>query len=168
MNAFEQLAHNQMGAASKARDRAADRRMSKLVVKSEADAPMVASPADKKMFEQAQQMKRYRAAVRQRRDDLLAGPYGANIRALEKLLNDLSGSSPIALVKYVQRAAWLRNAGDDTRHHVLSLVAEAIIRFRVRNGLSPFDDSLLDEPPTSFEQIRSILTGVGQPVEELA
>lgn len=167
-NPFLQIADAQQNAASKARDRGRERRLAKLVVTSEADAPMVASPADKQMFEQSQQMKRYRAALRQRRDDLLAGPHGQEVKSLLQMLDSLSGSSAPALVQYVMKARWVRDADYNTRHDVLALVGTAIARFRVRNGLAPFDDSLWDEPPTAFEQIRYLLTGVGTAVEEMA
>ncbi len=163
MNAFLQVADQQQNAASKARDRAAERRLAKLVVKSEADAPMVASAADKDMWEKSQLLRQYNAAIRQRRADLLAGPHGKEIGELLSLLENLAGSSPIALVRFVTEAIWLREADEDTRFGALSLISTEIMRYRVRQGLPPFDDSLpfSDEQPTAFEQIRYKMTGVG-------
>lgn len=163
LNAFEQVADQQLTAATKARHRATDRRLERLVVKSEADAPMVASPADKKMFEQSQQMRRYRLHLRQRQDELANGPHGREVVALIQLLDTLTASSANALVSHVMKAEWLRSADLNTRLDVLSIVGTAIARFRVRNGLPPFDDALpfSGEPPTAFEQIRKLLTGVG-------
>lgn len=163
MNAFLATAERQQNAASKARDRGLERRMAKLVVKSEADAPMVASAADKQMFENSVLLRRYRAAMAQRRSDLLEGPHGREVKALLLLLDNLTASSAGALVSYVLKANWLRQADQNTRLDVLSIVGTAIARFRVRQGLPPFDDSLpfSDEPPTAFEQIRKLLTGVG-------
>jgi hypothetical protein len=167
VNFFEAIADKQQNAASKARDRAAEKRMAKLVVKSEADAPMVAKQADKEVFEQAQQMKRYRAAIRQRREDLLNGPHGQEIQKLLGVLEELSLSPPMALVDMVERSP-LRQADYTTRHDVLSIISSAIIRFRIREGLAPFDDAIFDEPATAFEQIRWLLTGVGRFREEAA
>jgi len=163
VNAFLQIADNQQNAHSKARDRGVERRMAKLVVKSEAEAPMVASASDKQMFEKSALLKQYRHHVRVRREDLLAGPHGQEVRALLQLLESLSASSAPALVQYVMKARWLREADYNTRLDVLSLVGTAIARFRVRNGLPPFDDSIpyMDEAPTAFQVIRKLLTGVG-------
>lgn len=163
MNAFLQVADSQQNAASKARDRGRERRLDKLVVKSEADAPMVASAADKQMFENSQLLKNYRRHLRVRREDLLAGPHGREVGALLQLLESISASSAGALVIYIERAGWLQQADADTKHGVLSLVGTAIARHRVRNGLSPFDDSVpyTDEPPTAFQKIRKLITGVG-------
>ena len=105
-------------------------------------------------------MKRYRAAIRQRREDLLNGPHGQEIQKLLSVLEDLSLSPPMALVDMVERSP-LRHADYTTRHDVLSLISTAIMRFRIREGLPPFDDSLWSEPPTVFEQTRYLLTGVG-------
>lgn len=162
MNAFLDIASAQQNAASKARDRKHERLLAKLVVKSEADAPMVASAADKQMFENNQLLKQYRHHVRVRRENLLAGPHGREVGALIQLLDSLSASSAPALVQYIAGAIWLKNADEDTRYGVLSLVGTAIARHRVRNGLSPFDDSIsfLDEPPTAFEIIRKELVGL--------
>lgn len=163
MNAFLAVADIQQNAASKARDRGLERRMAKFVVKSEADAPMVASAADKQMFENSVLLRRYRVAMAQRRSDLLEGPHGREVKALLMLLDSLTASSAGALVSYVVKARWLQEADQGTRLDVLSIVGTAIARFRVRSGLPPFDDSLpfTNEPPTAFEQIRLLLTGVG-------
>lgn len=163
LNAFEQIADTQQNAFSKAADRAREKRLAKLVVKSEADAPMVASPSDKQAWESAQLLKRYRAALRERQRDLENGPHGKDVLALLQLLDTLCASSADGLVRYVVSAQWLRDADHHTRLDVLSIVGAAIARFRVRQGLPPFDDSLpfMDEPPTAFEQVRKLLTGVG-------
>ncbi len=163
MNSFLQLAKSQQNAASKARDRGRERRLEKLVVKSEADAPMVATASDKQLFENSILLRNYRRAIKVRRDDLLAGPHGREVGAFVQLLDTLSTSSAPALVQYVMKARWLIEADYNTRLDVLSLVGTAIARFRVRNGLPPFDDSIpfMGEAPTAFQQIRKLLTGAG-------
>lgn len=158
MNAFEQIADLQQNAFSKARDRAKERRLAKLVVKSEADAPMVASPSDKATWEASQLMRRYRALRRKRATELRAVPAFAE---LFSLLDDLDGSSPQALIAWIDKALWLQDADYNTRHDALSFISEAIASHRVRSGLAPFDDSLWGEPPTAFQVIRKTLTGVG-------
>lgn len=163
LNAFEQLAERQQNAASKARDRGLERRMAKLVVKSEADAPMVASASDKQMFETSVLLKQYRRHIATRRQELIDGPHGREVGALLQLLDSLTASSAPALVAYVMKCRWLIEADRTTRLDVLSIVGTAIARLRVRSGLPPFDDSLpfSDEPPTAFQIVRKLLTGVG-------
>ena len=163
LNPFEQIAEAQLTAAAKARHRAADKRMEKLVVQSDRDAPMVASPADKAMFEASKQFREYQRWLKQRRNDLFNGPYSAQLAELDSMLKALSPESAPALVDWVEYADWLQQADYNTRHNTLSVIGDEIARFRVRQGLAPFDDSLpfLNEPPTAFEQIRYILTGVG-------
>jgi hypothetical protein len=163
MNAFLTVADNQQNAASKARDRGRERRLAKLVVPDESHAPMVASASDKQAFENSVLMKRYRQALANRRQELLNGPHGREVKGLLQLLDNLTASSAAALVLYVSKARWLTDADRNTRFDVLAIVGTAIARLRVRSGLLPFDDSLpyMNEAPTAFEQIRKLLTGVG-------
>jgi hypothetical protein len=162
MNAFEQLADTQLTQAAKARHHALEKRMANLVVRSERDAPMVASPADRESFEAAQQFRLYNKFIKERSDNLLTGQYGEQVRTLFKILNDLSASPPGALVEWIKHSQ-LDKADYNTRHNVLAIIGRSIARHRIRQGLAPFDDSLpfSDEQPTVFEQIRTILTGVG-------
>jgi hypothetical protein len=159
MNPFEALADTQQNAYSKARDRASERRLAKLVVKSEADAPMVASPADKERFEKQELLKRFNKAMTARRLDLLNGPHSKDIKGLFQILDSLTPSSPPALMSYLAKCQWFVNADYSTRHDILWVIDTEIMRFRIRQGLSPFDDGLPDEPPTVFCIVRHHLTG---------
>lgn len=160
-NPFEAVANAQLTAAAKSRHRAADKRMANLVVTSERDAPMVASPADKAMFEASAQFREYQRYLRNRKAELLSGPYSAQIAELVAMLKTLEPNRAEALVDWVEHADWLQQADYSTRHNVLAIIADAIETWRIRHGLAPFDDSLPGEPPTAFEQIRFMLTGVG-------
>lgn len=161
LNPFEQIAAGQMNAATKAKHRAAEKRLANLVVTSERDAPMVASPADKAQFETSKQFKEYRRYLRDRKRELLEGPYSAQLTELSTMLKTLSRESAPALVDWVEYADWLQQADYNTRHNVLAIIGEEIANFRITEGLAPFDDSLWGEPATAFEQIRFVLTGVG-------
>ena len=160
LNPFEAVADTQRHAASKAAERALERRMAKLVVKSEADAPMVVSEREKEQFEQSKQLGIYRKWLKQRRADLAEGPHGRDVAGLLQFIDSMTIESAPALVKLVQASAWLKATDERVRFEVLSIISAAIIRLRVRNGYPPFDDSLWDEPPTAFEVIRYELTGV--------
>jgi len=159
MNPFEQIADQQQNAYSKARDRAAERRLAKLVVKSEADAPMVASAADKERFEKQELLKRFNKAMTARRKALLGGRWGHEVKGLFQILDSLTPSSPPALMSYLAKCQWFVNADYSTRHDILWVIDTAIMTFRIREGLSPFDDGLFDEPPTVFRICRHHLTG---------
>jgi hypothetical protein len=159
MNPFEALADTQQNAYSKARDRAAEKRLAKLVVKSDADAPMVASAADKERFEQQQLLRRFNKAMTARRLDLLKGEHGAQVKGLLQLLDSLTEGSAPALMSYLAKCQWFVNADYGTRHDILSVIDAEIMRFRVREGLPPFDDGLPGEPATAFCVIRHHLTG---------
>lgn len=159
MNPFEALADQQQNTYSKARDRAAEKRLAKLVVKSDADAPMVASAADKDRYEQQQLLKHFNKAMTKRRLDLLKGKWGPEIKGLLQILDSLTPSSPPALMSYLTKCQWFVNADYGTRHDILWVIDSAIMAFRIREGLSPFDDGLLGEPATAFCIIRHHLTG---------
>lgn len=154
-NPFLTTADHQQNAYSKAKDRAAEKRLAKLVVKSEADAPMVASPADKATFARSQQLRQYNKALTQLRLDLLAGPHGDQVRELLSIMDSLTPSSAPGLMSFLARCNWFLQADRNTRLDILSLISIGIARHRVREGLAPFDDSIPGEPPTAFEVIRS-------------
>lgn len=160
-NPFEALADQQLSSAAKAKHRASEKRLAKLVVKSERDAPMVASQAEKAMFEANAQFREYQKWRRQCRAELFSGEYADRLSELGSMLKCLTPESAPALVDWVEYADWLQQADYKTRMGTLSVIADEIARFRVRRGMPPFDDSLPGEHPTAFEQIRYILTGVG-------
>lgn len=162
MNAFETVADTQRVWASKQKEkRIAERSAQRLVVQSDADAPMKPSAQEQEQIDQSKQMKVYRAWVKERRAALATGPHDKDIAGLLQLMDSLTVESVPALVAFVKQAAWLRRADAHTRHEVLALVSHALIRLRKKLGLAPFDDALFDEPPLAFEQIRKEITGVG-------
>lgn len=158
-NSFLNIANLQQNASSKARDRAAERRLAKIVVKSDADAPMIASPLDKERLESQELLRRFNKAMRQRRQDLLKGAHGEEIKGLLQVLDSLTPISPPVLISYLVKCRWFVNADCSTRHDILWVIDTAIMTFRIRQGLSPFDDGLPGEPPTVLCIIRHHLTG---------
>lgn len=162
-NAFEAVADAQLTAAAKAQHRAHEKRMSKLVVTSERDAPMVASPADKAMFEKNAAFNEYRKILAKDRRALFDGSLGREFKALADMLDTLTPSSATALTSYIEACDWLNGADDNARYAALRLVGAAIIKLRIRAGLAPFDDSIpfMDEAPTAFQTVRKQLIGIG-------
>lgn len=156
-NPFEQLADTQRTAASKARDRAAEKRAARAVVTSDADAPMMPTAAEKAQREKSVLARQWRQWRRERSDIVLEGPHGRDYRELLLLVGSLTPESAPALVRYVREAAWLRSAPLEVRRTALTVINDAIVLLRVKHGLAPFDDSLPGEGPTAFEQIRGAL-----------
>jgi hypothetical protein len=161
LNAFEALAATQQTSASKAKDRAAERRLAKHIVKSDRDAPMVASPMEKEAWEKQQLLKNFNKAMTQRRQDLLNGKYRDEVKGLVLIIDSLTETSAPALMSYLAKSNWFLHADYTSRMDVLSMVHDAIIRFRIRAGMTPFDDPMWDEPPNAYLIIRKEMTGVG-------
>lgn len=163
MNAFLELADFQQTAASKAKDRAREKREARAVVTSDRDAPMVASPQEKAQAEKSALLKQWLRWRRERSDIVLEGPHGREYRDLLLLVGSLTAESAPALVQYIERATWLRQAPREVRHTALTVIDDAITLLRIKHGLAPFDDSLPGEAPTAFEQIRSLLRPEARP-----
>jgi hypothetical protein len=121
--------------------------------------PMVPSPLERKLYDQSQQLKRFREWKREIRSGLLTGDYAPEITQLLKLLRKLP--EPDVIVRFIQDAQWLRNGSAVMRHAVFEYVDAAMIRWRVRHGLPSFDDGLPDEPPSAFVTIRRLLAQEG-------
>lgn len=147
MNYFEALANTQQNAHSKARDRRAEK------------APMVLTGAEKERDERQKLMRLFNKAMTQRRLDLLKGTHAKEIKGLFQVLDSLTVSSAPAMMSYLAKCQWFVSADYGTRHDILSVIDAAIIRFRIRQGLSPMDDGLPGEPPTVFCIARHHLTG---------
>ena len=160
-NPFEAVADRQQNAFSKAKDRAAERRLAKLVVQSERDAPMVASPQEKEQQERQQLLRQFNKAMTDRRKTLLQGKYRDEVGGLFQLLDTLNMHSAPGLMSYLAKCRWFQHCDYGTRFDILSIIDIAIVRHRVRSGLAPFDDSIDPEPPTAFQIIRREMTGVG-------
>jgi hypothetical protein len=127
------------------------------IVKSEREAPMVPSAADKAIAETSARLRRYEAFRRKDAETLLAGPHGPQVKALLGVLKSLTPDSCDLLLGCLDAYAWYKDLGKRDRQIILSLIADAIIRMRVRNGMAPMDDSLPGEEPTVFEICRDKL-----------
>ena len=143
MNPFEDLADLQISAPRKARLRAAEKRaVRKAAVEKQA--------AERKQLNAA-----WRRWQNERREQVLAGPYGDQFCSLIDFLADISLHDGAALFAMVE-AEW-KHADVDTKLEALSLIDRAIIALRERHGLPAFDDPLSDEAPSVFQIIREVL-----------
>jgi hypothetical protein len=149
LNPFE--AHGAAQLSTKARDK----RIAKLVVNSERDAPMVPSPSEKAIRETQNQYAQYEKTLRAEKK---AFTESGKFNALLGILDHLSFDSATVLINHVQATDWQQFSVDE-RHTALSIIDGAIMRLRIREGLAPFDDGAPYEPPTVFCIVRHLITG---------
>lgn len=141
-NPFEALADNATRSTRKKIER-------------EARAPMVPSPAEKAQRERGKQLAQFKQQKAQIRRGMAAGLYGPEIIMLLRLLRRVPSSQQ--LVDFVRNSKWLLEASHDTRVDVFEWINAAMVRWRIRHGLPPFDDGLWEEPDTPFVQVRRLL-----------
>lgn len=117
--------------------------------------PMVPTPAEKAVREQAEQLKQFRRWKKQIREGLLSGEYAPEITGLLRLIRHVP--EPDVLVRFVRNAKWLLQSNEVMRYAAMGYIDHAISRWRVRHGLAPFDDGLPGEPDTPFVVVRRLL-----------
>lgn len=92
----------------------------------------------------------------ERREKLLNGPYHVAARQLINFLERMTSRDGEALLALIEAGPW-RDADDDAKFLVLSLIDGDIAHLRERKGLPPFNDSLDDDDLTVFQLIREML-----------
>jgi hypothetical protein len=138
-NPFLDIAEHQMSSPAKARARAAQKR------------------TDKAALERDTLSKIWREQQRKRRDELLAGRYGADAQALLDFMQTMTLASAPGLIELVRAGPW-HQADADTRFQILGMIDTAIVALREKHGLPAFDDPLPGQPDNVFRIVRSILT----------
>jgi hypothetical protein len=113
--------------------------------------------AEKKLREDEQLSKQYRAWKREKLQALLDGPHGAQVRELDRFMKAMGLADGPALVARVAAAEWIQGMDRDARHDLLSLIGRRIALMRERNGLEPFNDGVVGDPPRAFEQIKRLM-----------
>ena len=157
---FETLIAEQMVAATKRKlEQARKRAEKKLVVQSEADAPMKLGVMEQKLADVSKQMQSYRVIKRAEYEAMKSHPeYSARwsefIRRVMVLRFDGDNSD---FIDYFAKQQWLFDAKHDIRTKALAFVANRLMNLRIENGLAPFDDALPGEEPTLFETVRDQL-----------
>lgn len=143
MNPFEALAEKQIVSPRKSQMKAVETRRSRALAKKQAEGDIL-----HKLW------KKWHA---ERCRDLLKVEGAAELIAfVERMtLNDAE-----ALIDLVEHSP-LRHADADARFLALGIVDRSIIYLREKAGLMPISDSIpwLDEPPTVFEVVKSLLNG---------
>ncbi|ACL57589.1 hypothetical protein [Methylobacterium nodulans] len=110
-----------------------------------------------KLREDEQLSKLYRAWKRQKLQALLDGPFGEQIRDLDRFMRRMELADGPALIARVEAVAWIQEMDADARHDLLSLIGRRIALMRERNGLEPFNDGVPGDPPRAFERIKQIM-----------
>jgi hypothetical protein len=126
-------------------------------------APKVLSPLEKKLFEQSEQLRFFRKWKREIKEGMKTGEYGPEVIELFRLIKKLPSTK--VLIDWVRSSPWLEKASIEIRHNVLSYIDAAFIRWNIRNGYPPMNDSLdlgFDdgqpwEPDSAFIIIRNII-----------
>ena len=101
---------------------------------------------------------------REEREQALAGPHGAVVSELFRMLQNLQHLQPSQLIGYVQSINW---AAIDyaTKLTVVHEINNAITAFREKQGLEPIDDGLPGQPATPFHTIKAIVLTASPPSE---
>jgi hypothetical protein len=110
--------------------------------------------AEKKLADDAHQLRAWRCWRRECLEALCAGPYAEAAQALLDFLKTMT--RPSALIDFVEQGPW-RDADANVRAEGLTLVDAVILRRRERMGLVPFDDALPDRPLNVFLVLREHL-----------
>jgi hypothetical protein len=111
---------------------------------------------DKKLADDARLLRWWKAWHREQREAVLAGPHGAVLGELFRMLENLQHVQPSQLIGLVRAIDWAV-IDTDTKLTTLHELNAAITKFREKRGLEPIDDALPGEPDTPFRTIKAIL-----------
>jgi hypothetical protein len=143
-NPFEALAEAQTPRPVKARQQAARKA-------AETRANNKQEEEDKILLSQ------FLAHRREEREGLLAGPFGAEVKALLSFARTMTLQSAPELIERVARAEWIKTMSVDDKFILLRVLNTAIVNLRVRSGLPALDDALWDQAPKAFHVLKSLM-----------
>jgi len=114
------------------------------------------SEKDKKLADNERLLRWWKKFHREERDAVLAGPHGAVLGELLRMIKNLEHIWPSQLVGFARCIDW---AAIDTNTKLITLheLNAAITRFREKRDQEPIDDALPDEPLRVFQVIRGIV-----------
>lgn len=144
-NPFSRLASEQIAAPVKSRMKAVETRRAR------------SAQAEKDLLDEAQLLKLYRRERKKQLQALLDGPFGPDVRGLLSFMRTMTLSSAPGLIALVRKAIWIKALPEDHKYILLRLVSQGIARVREKNGLSPFDDPLPDQPDKAFQTVQKII-----------
>jgi hypothetical protein len=109
---------------------------------------------DKKLADDARLMRWWKAWHREQREAVCAGPHGAVLGELFRMLLNLKHVQPAQLIGLARSIDWVV-IDYDTKLTVLHEINSSITKFREKRGLEPIDDTVEGEPP--FRTLKAIL-----------
>ena len=112
------------------------------------------SEKDKKLADDARLMRWWKAWHREQREAVCAGPHGAVLGELFRMLLNLKHVQPAQLIGLARSIDWVV-IDYDTKLTVLHEINSSITKFREKRGLEPIDDTVEGEPP--FRTLKAIL-----------
>ena len=124
------------------------------VVRSEREAPLVLRGAEQALAERSKQFARGKRWSTARLKELLAGPWGDQIRILLSFLHHMTIDDSQKLLVLLDELDWFAAADHDCRMNVLSEIDDAIMTLRQCNGYPEIDDALPGEELTIFQFIQ--------------
>ena len=114
------------------------------------------SAKDKKLTDDARLMRWWKAWHREQREAVLAGPHGAVLGELLRMIKHLEHVQPSQLIGFVSSIDWTV-IDFDTRLTVLHEANASISKYREKCGLDPINDALPGEPDTPFRALKAIM-----------
>ena len=112
------------------------------------------SEKDKKLADGERLLRWWKAWHREQREAVLAGPHGAVLGELLRMLINLQHVQPAQLIGLARSIDWAV-IDYDTKLTALHEINSAITKFREKRGLEPIDDTVEGEPP--FRTLKAIL-----------
>jgi hypothetical protein len=153
VNYFDQVADRQLTNPQKTKERVKKKWEEKREAKAKGPSPLLLKQMDQVII-----MGEYRKWRNQVRKEIQER-HGHDFAALMRPLRNLNWLDADKIVTLVQDAAWLHQTDEATKLATLSYVDHALIISRIRHGLPPIDDGVMDEEPGIFIKIRRMLLG---------
>ena len=110
--------------------------------------------AEKELRDNARLLRWWKAWHREQREAVLAGPHGAVLAELFRMVKNLQHVQPAQQIGFARSIDWAV-IDTDTKLVTLHEFNAAITRLRERHNMEPIDDTVEDEPP--FRQLKAIL-----------
>jgi len=114
------------------------------------------SQKDKELADNARLLRASRAWHREQKEQVLAGPYGAVLNELFRMLKNLSCVQPTQLIGMTRAINW-SEIDYPTRLTVIHEINREICKLREQRGLDPISDPLPGARDNVFRIIRTII-----------
>ena len=110
--------------------------------------------AEKELRDNARLLRWWKAWHREQREAVLAGPHGAVLGELFRMIRSLQHVRPVQLIGLARSIDWAV-IDADTKLTALHEFNAAVTRLRERNNMEPIDDTVESETP--YRQLKAIL-----------